>query len=130
MPRISDLFRSAGLFVLLVMAGTVYSPAASLPSTGLQGKVKSADGKSMEGVAVSAHIPGKTITTSVYTDTDGNYYFPPLPEGQYLVWAQAVGFQKAHAEPAVTSGKKIQQNFTMTAMPDFHMQLSSTDLIL
>ena len=127
MPRISGFFRVAGLFALIACAGVQNSPAAALPSTGLQGKVKSADGKPMAGVAVSARIPGKTITTSVYTNSDSEYYFPPLADGQYLVWAQAVGFQKAHAELAVSSGKKIQQSFTMKAMPDFHMQLSATE---
>ena len=127
MPRISGLLRVAGLLALIVWSGSQNSQAASLPSTGLQGQVKSADGKPMEGVAVSARVPGNTITTSVYTNADGEYYFPSLADGQYLVWAQAVGFQKAHAEPAVSAGKKIQQHFTMTPMPDFHMQLSATE---
>ena len=127
MPRISGLFQVASLLALIVWAGSHSAAAASLPSTGLQGKVKSADGKPMEGVAVSARVPGTTITTSVYTNSDGEYYFPPLAEGQYQIWAQAVGFQKDHAEQAVASGKKIQQNFTLKTLQDYHMQLSGTE---
>ena len=127
MFRMPVMFWIAGLVFLTTLAGSSSSPGATLPSTGLQGKVKSVDGKPMEGVAVSARVPGKTITTSVYTNSDGEYYFPPLAEGQYLVWAQAIGFQMAHADQTIASGKKIQQNFTMKPMSDFHMQLSATE---
>ena len=54
-------------------------------SEGLRGTVKSSDGKSMEGVAVSAQGQGKTFTTSVFTNRDGEYYFPPIETGAYRV---------------------------------------------
>src|SRR5579885_2337420 len=127
MPRIHPLFRVACLCAWIVSAGLLVSQAAALPNTGLQGSVKSADGKPMEGVCVSARLQGKNIVTSVYTSADGTYYFPPLPDGQYDVWAQAVGFQKATAEPFVSSARKIQQSFTLKPISDIHMQLSATE---
>ena len=58
----------------------------------LTGAVTSASGEKMTGVTVSAKAEGSTITTSVYTDGDGVFYFPRLAEGQYKVWAQAKGY--------------------------------------
>ncbi len=53
------------------------------------------DGKPMGGVTVSAKPDGGTITTSVFTDHSGQYYFPPLPAGTYRLWAQALSYQTA-----------------------------------
>ena len=51
----------------------------------------------MSGVTVSAKMDSTTITTSVYTDEDGAYYFPAMNVGHYEVWAQADGFETARA---------------------------------
>ena len=101
--------------------------AATLPSTGLMGVVKSSEGKPMEGVAVSARASDKRFTTSVYTDQAGQYFFPPLADGRYRMWAQAVGFDTARAELTIAPGKKIQQNFTLKPLRDFSQQLSGTE---
>src|SRR6516165_9093900 len=61
----------------------------------LTGSIASASGQKLEGVQVSAKKEGSTITTSVYTDQNGDYFFPPLADGKYRVWAQALGFQTA-----------------------------------
>src|ERR1700739_4741274 len=72
---------------------------ASLPARAgdqiLSGLIKSSAGESLGGVTVSAKPEGGTITTTVFTDEHGNYYSPPLPEGKYRVWAQAVSFETA-----------------------------------
>ena len=57
----------------------------------LTGTITSATGQKLEGVQVSAKKEGSTITTSVYTDLNGDYFFPALPDGKYKVWAQALG---------------------------------------
>src|SRR5215472_6977331 len=64
----------------------------------LSGAIKSASGEAMGGVTVSAKADGRTITTTVFTDDSGNYYFPPLPSGKYRVWAQALSFATAKGE--------------------------------
>ena len=55
----------------------------------------------MGGVTVSAKAEGSTITTSVYTDETGNYYFPKMAEGKYQVWAQAIKFETAKGNVAL-----------------------------
>ena len=45
----------------------------------LTGVISSPSGQKLEGVTVSAKMEGSTITTSVYTDETGRYYFPPPP---------------------------------------------------
>ena len=62
----------------------------------------------MGGVTVSAKADGATITTTVFTDETGNYYFPPLPAGKYRVWAQALGFEAAKTEIDLSAAKPRQ----------------------
>src|SRR5437762_2160129 len=119
-PSFAYRLGKSALAAALFCCGTLTVYAAKLPGTGIMGSVKSSDGKRMEGVAVSALAEGKTFTTSVYTNHDGEYYFPALDSGQYRVWAQAVGFEVARSEQTVTPSKKIVQNFTMKAMAEFH----------
>src|SRR5260370_38425104 len=64
----------------------------------LTGSVTSDIGEKMAGVTVSAKSVGQTITTSGFTDEAGDFYFPRLATGKYLVWAQAEGFDAGRAE--------------------------------
>src|SRR4030088_2301074 len=61
----------------------------------LTGSITSATGQKLEGVLVSAKKEGSTITTTVYTDLNGDYFFPAMADGKYQVWAQTLGFQTA-----------------------------------
>jgi streptogramin lyase len=82
------------------------------------GAVKSASGEKMGGVAVAAKQEGSTITTTVYTDADGAYYFPPLPSGKYSVWANALGFE--HVKGAVDLGSNVKgHEFTLKPITDY-----------
>jgi hypothetical protein len=49
----------------------------------LSGTIKSSTGQALGGVTVSAKPAGGTVTTTVFSDESGNYYFPPLPAGNY-----------------------------------------------
>ena len=80
-----------GAASLLLMTGTQAADQA------LTGAITSASGQKLEGVTVYAKMEGSTITTSVYTDDTGSYYFPPLPAGKYRVWAQTLGFETARS---------------------------------
>lgn len=82
----------------------------------LSGTITSKAGQALDGVTVSAKREGSTITTSVYTDTAGNYYFPPLPEGKYSVWANALGFE--FTKSSVNLDTKRRQNLTLAPMTD------------
>ena len=93
----------------------------------LSGAVVSAAGEKMGGVTVSAKPEGATITTTVFTDADGRYYFPPMQAGKYRVWAQAVSFETAKGDVDLAAARA--QDFTLKPMKDFFRQLPG-DLVL
>ena len=82
----------------------------------LTGSIVSASGQKLEGVLVSAKQDGSTITTSVYTDTNGDYFFPPLADGKYQVWAQTLGFQTTRGGVDLDATK--HQDFKLAAITD------------
>src|SRR5262245_32328236 len=94
----------------------------------LFGTVRFSSGDKVEGVVVSARDPRRSFTTSVYTDTTGEYYFPPMEPGSYKVWAQTKGYEAGRAQ--VTLGANAQrQDFTLKPMKDFALQLSGDELV-
>jgi virginiamycin B lyase len=96
--------------VAIIIAAPAYADAL------LSGTVKSSDGKAMGGVTVSAKPDGGTITTTVFTDEAGKYYFPSLPAGHYRVWAQALSYQTAKDEADLSANR--QRDFSLKAMND------------
>jgi len=71
--------------ILLASAASLVIAGSAVPAMAadqaLNGAITSPSGEKLGGVTVSAKQDGSTITTSVYTDETGNYYFPPLPPG-------------------------------------------------
>jgi hypothetical protein len=92
----------------------------------LTGTVKSASGEKLEGVTVFAKIEGHPVTVSVFTDDLGAYYFPPMEEGKYQVWAQAVGFEAARGDVNLR-GSSQHKDFVMKETKDFWLQLSGDE---
>jgi streptogramin lyase len=117
------------LIGVVVLMGLSAAQGQSAINTPLLGTVKSSNGKPMEGVAVSVRANGTTFRTTVYTEQDGRYFFPPMAppmaDGLYEVWAQAVGFRADRFAISLSAGKSEQQNFTMEPLQDFSTQLSS-----
>jgi len=108
-------FTRANLLATTALLGVaILIPDLALADALLGGTITSAAGEKMGGVTVSAKAEGSTITTSVYTDEAGGYYFPALPEGKYRVWAQALTFQTAKDD--VDLAKTNLQNFVMQPM--------------
>jgi len=107
----------------VVAAGlTASAPrAAHAADVLLSGTIASAAGEKMGGVTVSAKADGSLITTTVYTDEAGGYYFPPLPQGKYKVWAQAVSFETARGDVDLSAARR--QNFTLNPIKDFNQQV-------
>jgi streptogramin lyase len=99
----------------LVLAAALTPTAASADQL-LTGSITGPTGQKMEGVQISAKKEGSTITTSVYTDLNGEYFFPALPDGKYRVWAQALGFQTNKGEVDLTATK--HQDFKLAAIAD------------
>src|SRR5262249_2450593 len=93
----------------------------------LSGTVTSVAGEKLGGVTVSAKPAGGTITTTVFTDEAGNYYFPPLPAGSYRGWAPALRFAPAQGE--LPLGADQRRDFTLAPLKDFVQQLPG-DLVL
>ena len=127
--------RARVLVKLGVLAAALIVLAATLPlaihaapdGTLLTGTVKSAAGAKMSGVTVSAKLEGATITTSVFTDEEGAYYFPAMSAGRYEVWAQADGFEMARG--AVDLAATKHQDFELKATKDFAQQLSGDQML-
>src|SRR5258708_2416627 len=119
----------------LVGLGTGLAAGALMAVTGqaaadealLAGAIKSAAGEKMGGVTVSAKAEGQSITTSVFTDEAGAYYFPALPAGKYHVWAQALAYQTAKGEVDLTATR--HQDFVLRPLEDFARQLPGDRLI-
>jgi hypothetical protein len=105
-----SLLTSVALSVAHVVAASAADPAI------LTGAVTAPGGEAMGGVTVSAKAVGSTITTSVFTDDSGTYYFPTLPPGQYRVWAQALGFETAKGETELKTGGR--QDFALAKIED------------
>ena len=117
--------------VVLVLPKSSFAQGLSPSQSPLKGTVKSSDGKPLEGVAVSARANGKTVTTTVYSDQDGRYLFPPLAppqeEGQYSVWAQAVEFEADRSSVKLSAGHAMQQDFVLKPLKDFTNQLAGVE---
>jgi streptogramin lyase/mono/diheme cytochrome c family protein len=113
----SGQYGLAKVLLLASAAAIVIAPAsASAADHILSGSVASASGEKLGGATVSAKLEGSTITTSVYTDESGNYYFPPMAAGKYKVWAQALSFERALNDVDLSANKR--QDLALTAMTD------------
>jgi streptogramin lyase len=94
----------------------------------LSGMVKSSAGAPMGGVTVSAKADGASITTTVFSDQSGHYYFPPLPNGHYRVWAQALSFSTAKG--TVDLAANGRQDFTLLPLSEDYFQQLPGDLAM
>src|SRR5207244_5556827 len=116
-PRYKETPMSKAQSLLLACATSLLAAtAAHAADQLLSGAITSRSGQKLEGVTVSATLEGSTITTSVYTDTAGNYFFPPLPAGKYRVWAQALGFEMSKGAVDLSSARRA--DFTLQEMTD------------
>jgi virginiamycin B lyase len=130
MTRTSKLLSHAAGLALAVALSASLPALADAADVILSGTVKSSSGETMGGVTVSAKADGATITTTVFSDEAGRYYFPPLPAGKYRVWAQALSFDAAKREVDLAAAH--HQDFVLQPMTDFEQQVRQLpgDLIL
>jgi streptogramin lyase len=115
------------VFAAAMSTSTLTPITAHAADAVLSGTVKSVDGAIMGGVTVSARADGANVVTSVFTDEAGNYYFPPMAEGKYKVWAQAVTFETGRGDVGLGAAKR--QDFVLKPMKDFVRQLPGDMLI-
>jgi mono/diheme cytochrome c family protein len=74
-------------------------------------------------VIVSAQIEGEPIATSVYSQADGRYFFPPMKAGKYKMWAQSIGLERAESSADIAPGTK-RVDFKMKETTDLFPQVS------
>ena len=102
--------------LLFACAAFLAAGAAHAADHLLSGAISARSGQTLDGVTVSAKLEGSTITTSVYTDVAGNYYFPSLPAGKYRVWAQALGFERSTSTVELSAARRV--NFMLQEIAD------------
>src|SRR5579859_279762 len=117
----------AAMIAALTFRPSARAYGADESSSLLAGTVKSDSGEKMAGATVSAKAEGKAITTSVFTDQQGDYYFPPMPAAEYEVWAQADTFATARANVDLTATR--HQDFVLKPIKDFQRQLTGDQLL-
>src|SRR5438093_4654725 len=115
------VMRNLRRLLLAAAAIMVMVTAAQAADQLLTGAISSRAGQKLEGVTVSAKMEGSTITTSVYTDETGGYYFPPLPAGKYRVWAQALGFETAKSSVDLNAAR--HQDFVLEQITDLEKRI-------
>jgi streptogramin lyase len=113
-----------GAACLLAVIGT---QAADQPLTGV---ISSSAGQKLEGVTVSAKMEGSTVTTSVYTDDTGNYYFPPLAAGKYRIWAQALGFETTKDSVDLNARQRHDLTLRPIADPERRFRQLPSELVV
>ena len=87
----------------------------------ITGTIRTSDGSPLYGILVSAKGEGQINTTSVFTDDQGVYEFPPLPLGSYRVstgtlWSETVNLTSSGAT----------QDFLVEFGPGFMTQTTGT----
>ena len=112
-----------------ILAGLTFAVLATpaMADTILTGSIKSSTNQALEGIPVSARMPGQTFTTTVYTDAAGEYYFPALPSGKYRMWAQGVGFQDGVADLEL-KGNVTKKDFQLGVRQDFWAQMHGDEV--
>jgi len=123
--------KSMGAFALVAataVTGTFALTPVYAADALLTGAIKSVAGEAMGGVAVSAKADDSSITTTVFTDEAGVYYFPPLPSGRYRVWAQALSF--ATAKSVVDLSTITHRDFSLAPIKGDYAQQLPGDLMM
>lgn len=115
--------------------GVAVALASPVRAQTLSGTVTSFDGAAMEGVLVSAQMPGSPISVTVVTGADGRYAFPAgrLPPGQYGLRIRAAGYKldgpasAAVADKPATADLKLRK---LQRVMDIAAQLTSTEWLI
>ena len=110
--------KRAGLLWGFVLFGTFLLPSPLVGQTfrgGIQGTVTDSTGAALPGADVTATNVGTGLTRTVVTDSEGNYFIPELPLGDYSVKANLSGFG-----PQTVSGVRV----VVSAMQRVNFQLT------
>src|SRR5215510_8068397 len=119
--------------LIVALATTAAAPSAfSQYAPGgpkFRGAIRSLDGKPLEGVTISVRGQGKTFVTTVFTNQQGVYVFPPLEKGlKFSLWAQAQGFEIARLDVEAASGETQRlADLRLKPLSNFEKQLTGVE---
>src|SRR5580765_8714569 len=119
--------------LIVMLATTAAAPSAfaqySPGGPNFKGAVKTLDGKPLEGVTVSVRGQGKVFVTTVFTNPQGVYVFPPLEKGvKFSLWAQAQGFETARLAVQAGSGEnQALSELKLKPLANFEKQLTGVE---
>src|SRR5688572_14070085 len=101
------------LSALLLVACAGALAHAQVDRATLTGEVNDSSGAALAGATVTATTAATNVATRVRTTGDGNYLAPTLAPGQYLVEAEATGFQKFAQAVILEVGQRARLDITL-----------------
>src|SRR5215467_2688357 len=106
--------RSANLWAAVLFFAISLCAGQNLPNvTILQGKVRDPHGAPVAAATVSIQAESKGEPIAIQTDDKGQYRFPPISQGSYLVRASKPGFQET-STPVTLSGTEKNLDLVLT----------------
>lgn len=124
-----NLFAVALVIAVAALVSAAITLTAQSSSATLTGLVRASDEPApLEGVLVSAKRAGSTITTTVVSDAQGRYSFPPnrLEPGAYSIRIRAIGYElDGPGSVHVTAQQPAHLDVTLRKTQDLASQLSN-----
>jgi outer membrane receptor protein involved in Fe transport len=108
-------YRSMALCALFVFLGA--GPARATIFGDVRGIVHDPDHRPIAGAKVSIHNPSSTWVKTTESNAQGEFEFPGVPVGEYMVWVEAQGFRVAALALAVTSASSPIVHFMLEIEP-------------
>ena len=100
-----------GVLVALLAAATAVA-AAQNGFASLTGRASDEHGRGVQGVTVTLANEARQSKYEVKSSADGNFEFVGLPAGEYVLGAQAIGFQDVKDAVSI-AGKNLQRNVSL-----------------
>ncbi|MEJ7607918.1 MAG: carboxypeptidase-like regulatory domain-containing protein, partial [Bryobacteraceae bacterium] len=88
------------LFALAIIVASLALPLSAQTFGDISGEVRDASGASIAGAQVTVTNTGTNATRNVQSNESGNYSFPALPPGIYVLKAEKTGF-KSYTRPGI-----------------------------
>lgn len=108
------------LFILLI-AGAHRASAQTVAS--INGTVRDPQGRAVAGTAIALFARGGDARGNTTSDAEGNYRFDRLPEGEYIIQAEALGFARF-----VTENVRLGRGASVTM--DLPLQLAGIQQVV
>ena len=128
--RILQLMLGAFICAGALSAAARMQVHAQAPQAALAGQVTSAAEGTMEGVLISAKRTGSTVTTTVVSDSKGQFSFPAsrLEPGRYSLTIRAVGYDLEAPKAAdVAAGQTATADIKLRPTRNLPKQLSNAE---